>query len=97
MRTAQATGGGGSVSDIRHFLAAVHRALDLPGPRRSRDRLPHFYLLEQRSHVALASIGRLIAQHRIDELDYTSEGDHILHQIAELAPDSYQHHDGGLS
>jgi hypothetical protein len=84
------------VTDIRHFLSAVHIALDLPSPRRSEDQLPYLYLLEQRSHVALASIDRLIAQHRIDELDYTSEGDHILHQIAELAPDTYQHGDSFL-
>ena len=81
------------MTDIRRYLSAVHIALDLPGPRRSRDQLHYLCLLEQRSRVALDSIGRLIAQQRIDELDYTSEGDHILHQIADLAPDTYQHGD----
>jgi hypothetical protein len=89
--------GGGAVSDIRHYLSAVHIALDLPRPRGARDQLPYLSLLEQRSRVALDSIGRLIALHRIDELDYASEGDHILHQIAGLAPDTYLHDDGGLS
>jgi hypothetical protein len=32
-----------------------------------------------------------VANQYTDELDYTSEGDHILHQIADLPPDTYRH------
>ncbi|HYK71134.1 MAG TPA: hypothetical protein VEV45_24545 [Streptosporangiaceae bacterium] len=87
-------GGAGTAasgSAIRHFLSAVHEALDLPAPLRAHDRLPYLSLLEQRAGVAKASIGRLAASAHSDELDYTSEGDHILHQIADLPPDTYRH------
>ena len=80
-----------SGSEIRHFLSAVYQALDLPAPYHSHDRLPYLSLLEQRADLARASIGRLVANQSADELDYTSEGDHILHQIAELPPDTYRH------
>jgi hypothetical protein len=80
-----------SGSAIRHLLGAVHQALDLPAPRRPHDRLPYLTLLEQRAGLARASIGRLMESQYSDELDYTSEGDHILHQIADLPPDTYLH------
>jgi hypothetical protein len=80
-----------SGSEIRHFLSAVYQALDLPPPHHSHDRLPYLSLLEQRAGLARASIGRLVANQHADELDYTSEGDHILHQIADLPPDTYRH------
>jgi len=86
---------GASGSAIQHFLSAVHQALDLPAPQRPHDRLPYLTLLEQRAGLARASIGRLVASLHSDELDYTSEGDHILHQIAELPPDTYRHAHSG--
>jgi hypothetical protein len=76
---------------MRHLLAAVQQALSLPAPHRHSDRLPYLVLLEERATVAGASIGRLLADPRSGELDYLSEGDHILHQIADLPPDSYRH------
>ena len=84
-----------SGSAIRHLLCAVHQALDLPAPHRTHDRLPYLTLLEQRAGLARASIGRLVGSQYIDELDYTSEGDHILHQIADLPPDTYRHGPAG--
>ena len=80
-----------SGSAIQHYLSAVYQALDLPAPHHSHDRLPYLSLLEQRAGLARASIGRLVANRYADELDYTSEGDHILHQIADLPPDTYRH------
>ena len=94
MVNAAAAGNATSGSAIRHFLSAVHQALDLPPPRHPHDRLPYLSLLEQRAGVAKASIGRLVASQHSDELDYTSEGDHILHQIADLPPDTYRHAPG---
>jgi hypothetical protein len=90
-----AAGTAASGSAIRHFLSAVHQALDLPAPRRPHDRLPYLNLLEQRAGLARASIGRLVASPHSDELDYTSEGDHILHQIADMPPDTYRHDSAG--
>ena len=84
-----------SGSAIRHFLSAVHEALDLPAPQRPHDRQSYLNLLEQRAGLARASIGRLIASQHSDELDYTSEGDHIRHQIADLPPDTYRHDPAG--
>lgn len=90
--TAVSTAGeAASGSAMRHFLSAVHQALAVPPPSRPHDRLPYLSLLEQRACIASASIGRLIASQHSDELDYTSEGDHILHQIADLPPDTYRH------
>jgi hypothetical protein len=80
-----------SGSAIQHFLSAVHQALDLPAPHRPQDRQPYLNLLEQRAGLARASIGRLVSSQQSDELDFTSEGDHILHQIADLPPDTYRH------
>ncbi|MBO0823543.1 MAG: hypothetical protein J2P27_06750 [Actinobacteria bacterium] len=80
-----------SGSAIRHLLSAVYKALDLPQPLRAADRQPYLTLLEHRASVARTSIGRLVGSPDSDDLDYTSEGDHILHQIAELPPDSYRH------
>lgn len=74
-----------------HLLGAVHQALSLPAPLRHGDQLPRLILLEQRAEVAVASIGRLLANPQSGELDFLSEGDHILHQIADLPPDSYHH------
>ncbi len=79
---------------MRHLLAAVHQALSLPAPNRHSDRLPYLALLEQRVGVAVASIGRLLADPGSGELDFLSEGDHVLHQIADLPPDSYRHEPG---
>jgi hypothetical protein len=79
---------------IRHLLAAVQQALSLPLPLRHSDRLPYLILLEQRAGVAAASLGRILADPRSGELDYLSEGDHILHQIADLPPGSYRHQPG---
>jgi hypothetical protein len=75
---------------IVHFLSAVHQALDLPAPRRASDQLPYLKLLDQRAHLARASIGRLISNPHSDALDYISEGDHILHKVADLPPDTYR-------
>jgi hypothetical protein len=86
---------GTSGSAIQHFLSAVFQALDLPAPQHQHDRLTYLTLLEQRAGLARASIGRLVASQHSDELDYTSEGDHILHQIADLQPDTYRHAPGG--
>jgi hypothetical protein len=76
---------------MRHLLAAVHQALSLPAPQRHSDQLPYLVLLEQRTGIAVASMGRLLADPQSGELDFLSEGDHILHQIADLPPDSYHH------
>jgi len=77
---------------IVHLLSAVHQALDLPAPRRASDQSPYLRLLDQRVRLARASIGRLISNPRSDAVDYTSEGDHILHQLADLPPGTYRHH-----
>ena len=77
---------------IAHLLSAVHQALDLPAPHRGKDQLPYLKLLDQRARLARASIGRLISNPLSDVLDYASEGDHILHQLADLPPDTYRHH-----
>lgn len=76
---------------MRHLLAAVLQALHLPAPQRHSDELAHLVLLQQRAQIAVASIGRLLADPQSGELDFLSEGDHILHQIADLPPDSYRH------
>jgi hypothetical protein len=90
-----AAAGAASGSAIQHFLSAVYQALDLPSPHHPHDRLTYLALLEQRAELARASIGRLVASQHADELDYTSEGDHILHQIADLPPNTYRHSPGG--
>jgi hypothetical protein len=77
---------------IVHFLSAVHHALDLPAPRRGRHRLRYLRLLDQRARLARACITRLISNPDAEALDYTSEGDHLLHGLADLPPDSYRHH-----
>ena len=77
---------------IAHFLSAVYQALDLPAPRRAKDQLPYLTLLDQRARLARASIGRLISNPHADAVDYASEGDHLLHQLADLPPDTYRHH-----
>jgi hypothetical protein len=76
---------------IRHLLSAVYQALDLPLPHHPADRVRYLTLLERRAALALGSIGRLIANSQSDDLDYFSEGDHILHLIADLPPDTYRH------
>ena len=76
---------------ITHFLSAVHQALDLPAPLRGKDQLPYLKLLDQRARLARAGIGRLISNPHADTLDYTSEGDHLRHALADLPPDTYRH------
>jgi len=77
---------------VRQFLSALLQALDLPAPDHSRDRLAYLTLLERRAHLACASIDRLITDPRADGLDYASEGDHLLHQVADLPAYAYRHH-----
>jgi hypothetical protein len=90
--TARGRGSGAcGCAAVRHLLAAVQQALSLPAPHRHADQLPHLVLLEQRATVAAASIGRLLADPQSGELDFLSEGDHILHQIADLPPQRYPH------
>ena len=76
---------------ITHFLSAVHQALDLPAPLRGKDQLRYLKLLDQRARLARAGIVRLISNPHADALDYTSEGDHLRHVLADLPPDSYRH------
>jgi hypothetical protein len=78
-------------ASIGHFLHAAAQALTLPEPRRGSDRLPYLTLLEQRSRVVLASLGRLLANPDTEASDFMSEGDHVLHQIADLPPATYRH------
>jgi hypothetical protein len=73
-------------SAIRHLLSALHQALDMSAVGKARDELASLRLLEVRARIAHASITRLIGDPRSDGLDYMSEGDHILHQLADLAP-----------
>jgi hypothetical protein len=80
---------------IRHLLLAVHQALDLPLPVHAWGRLPYLKLLEERAFIARVSVGRIIRNADSDDLDYMSEGDHILYQLAELPPDTYRHHHAG--
>jgi hypothetical protein len=77
---------------VRRFLSALLQALDLPLPDRSRDRLAYLTLLERHARLACASIDRLLADPRADALDYASEGDHLLHQVADLPAYDYKHH-----
>jgi hypothetical protein len=69
---------------IRHLLSALHQALDLSGAGQMRDELACLRLLDLRARIAVDSIARLIADPHSDGLDYMSEGDHILHQLADL-------------
>jgi hypothetical protein len=78
-------------ASIGHFLHAAAQALTLPEPRRGSDRLPYLTLLEQRSRVVLASIGRLLANPNSESSDFMSEADHVLHQIADMPPGTYRH------
>jgi hypothetical protein len=71
-------------SAIRHLLTALHQALDLAAIGQVRDELAGLRLLEARTRIAVASIARLIGDPHSDALDYMSEGDHILHQLADL-------------
>ena len=73
-------------SAIRHLLSALLQALDLSSVGHVQDELACLRLLELRAGIALASIARLIADPYSDGLDYMSEGDHILHQLADLPP-----------
>jgi hypothetical protein len=79
---------------VRHFLAAVHEALQIPGPAWPVYRRRYLKLLERRAVVARASIGRLLADPASNALDYTSEGDHIRQTIADLPPDTRRHRTG---
>ena len=78
---------------VRHFLSAVHEALQIPRPAPAYRRR-YLKLLERRAVVARASIGRLLADPGSNALDYTSEGDHIRQAIADMAPDAYRHRTG---
>jgi hypothetical protein len=80
---------------IRHLLSAVHQALDLPLPGHAWGKLPYLKLLEKRAFIARVSVARIIRHADSDELDYISEGDHILYQLAELPPNGYWHHHAG--
>lgn len=73
-------------SAIRHLLSALHQALDLSAAGKGRDELAYLRSLELRARIAVASVGRLIGDPHSDALDYMSEGDHILHQLADLPP-----------
>ena len=73
-------------SAIRHLLSALHQALDLSHVGQGTDELACLRLLDLRARIAVASIARLIADPHSDGLDYMSEGDHILHQLADLPP-----------
>ncbi len=75
---------------IGRFLSAVYQALDLPAPARLWHRLAYLTLLERRAQLACASIGRLIGDPGSDVLDYASEGDHLLHQLAEVPARLYR-------
>jgi hypothetical protein len=77
---------------IRHLLSAVHQALDLPAPLHTWGKLPYLKLLGRRAFIAQVSIGGIFCRGDSDELDFVSEGDHILHQLAELPPSTYRHH-----
>ena len=77
---------------IRRFLSAVQEALDLPVPVCARDQLAYPRLVERRALLARASLGRLTGDPHSDALDYASEADHILHQLADLPPGTYRHH-----
>jgi hypothetical protein len=79
-----AESGDGTGAGYRHLLRAVRQALDSPPGRRRLGRLQHASPLEQHARIVCASLDRLIASPHSDELDYSSEGDHILHQIADL-------------
>jgi hypothetical protein len=77
---------------IRHLLSAVHQALDVPLPVHAWGRPPYRKLLAERAFIAQVSVGRIMRNADSDELDYMSEGDHILYQLAELPPNTYRHH-----
>jgi hypothetical protein len=79
---------------VRHFLAAVHEALQIPAPAWPVYRRRYLKLLERRAVLARASIGRLLADRGSNALDYTSEGDHIRQAIAEMPPDTGRHGTG---
>ena len=71
-------------ASIRRLLSAVHEALAVEIPARGRQRVECLQLLRHRARIAQASIGRLISHAGSDELDYDSEADHILQQLASL-------------
>ncbi|MGH3304988.1 MAG: hypothetical protein ACRDOK_25630 [Streptosporangiaceae bacterium] len=76
---------------VRHFLSAVHEAIQIPAPTWPTHRRSYLKLLERRAVVARASIGRLLADPGSSALDYTSEGDHIRQTIADMVPDTCRH------
>jgi hypothetical protein len=82
-------------ASVGHFLQAASQALSLPEPLRSSDRPAYLALLEQRSRVVIMSLDRLAANPDADATDFMSEGDHILHQIADLPPTTYRHRHPG--
>jgi hypothetical protein len=66
-----------------------------PAARPRLGKLPYLKLLEERAFIARVSVGRIVRNADSDELDYISEGDHILSQLAELPPSTYRHHRAG--
>lgn len=76
---------------VRHFLSAVHEALQIPVPAWPVHQRRYLKLLERRAVVARASIGRLLDDPSCCALDYTSEGDHIRHTIGDMPPDTSRH------
>jgi hypothetical protein len=76
---------------VRHFLSAVHEALQIPVAAWPVHQRRYLKLLERRAVVARASIGRLLADPRSGALDYSSEGDHIRQTIGDMPPDTYRH------
>jgi hypothetical protein len=79
---------------VRHFLSAVHEALQIPRPAWPACRRRYLKLLERRAVVARASICRLLADPGSTALDYTSEGDHIRQTIADMPADARRHRTG---
>jgi hypothetical protein len=76
---------------IRHFLSALHEALQIPVPAGPFYQRRYLRLLELRTVVARASIGRLLADPGSNNLDYTSESDHIRQVIADMPVHMYPH------
>lgn len=69
---------------VQHLLNALRQALDVHSHGRDRDERAQLRLLHHRAQIALTSLTRLVSDPRSDALDYMSEADHILHQLADL-------------
>lgn len=75
---------------VRHLLSAVLQAVDVPAPGRACDAWHYLRLMERRVVAARTSIARLVADPDSNADDYMSEGDHILHCIADLPSPTYR-------